>query len=280
MNNKFTALVLLIPILLVSTTCGIGKKRIIIAGSSTDEALIQLIGQEFSKKHNKSIQYIPSGSLQGIKMLMDGKCEMVVSPLKISNEQAWDAQKKGIAIKEFIIAYDAMVIIVNKSNSVKNLFLGQISDMFTGLLKNWGNAGDFKGDITVVELSDNSGTQNIMHDRFFESSSIAKNNVIVKSHKAVVSYVGAHKTAIGYISRVFLDNTVKVLKINSFDPSDDNIAKGYYPLKREVYIYIKDKAYQGSVKEFIDMILAKNGQSLIKKSGLIPVQDITGNITK
>lgn len=280
MNIKFVVLLLVVQVSLVVSACGLGKKEITIAGSVTAEAVMNTAADEFGKKQKALIRYIPAGSLPGIKKLLEGKCEMAVSSMKMPNNLLWDAQKKGILIKEFIVAYDVIVIIVNKSNSAGSLFMGQISDMYTGLLNDWESAAGYKGAITPVERDENSGTRNVMHNQFFESLNVSNAGITIKSDKAVVSYVSSHKNAIGYISRTFLDNSVKVIKIHGFDPSDVNTISGYYPLRREVYVYIKEKAFKGFPRAFIEMILSKKGQGIIKKAGFISVHEVPASLNK
>ncbi|MCX8011016.1 MAG: substrate-binding domain-containing protein, partial [Ignavibacteria bacterium] len=57
----------------------------------------------------------------------------------------------------------------------------------------------------------------------------------------------------------------------AFEPNDETIKNGDYPITRFLYLYTRSKP-TGAIKEYIDWILGPEGQSLVKKVGYFPVK--------
>ena len=252
--------------------CGKGNKRVItIHGSTTVEHVIKSVAESYEKSYSCKIDKTTDGSLKGLISLIDGKCEIADSLVKMPAELLLDAQKKGIIVKEYLIAYDIIVPIVHPSNRVNNLFLGQMSDIYTGLIKDWKDVDGRHGTICIVDWDDSSGARLFMHQRFFDSMTAVKDIVIKNSDTGVVSFVAEHPSAVGYISKSFVDSTVKTLTINGIKATRENIESGYYPLFREFFLYVREKSFNGPVKSFIEFVLSESGQEIVQKAGYIPV---------
>jgi phosphate transport system substrate-binding protein len=247
------------------------KQSITINGSTTLGTLIKSAAEVFENSHAVKINIVASGSLSGLAALLDGKSDIADSSVKIPGEQLWNARKKGVIVKEFLIGYDIIVPIVHPSNKVNNLFIGQLSDIYTGLLRYWKDVGGNQGNILVVDRNDNSGTKLVMSEQFFESKMIAPGSVKRNSDMDVVSYVARHPAAVGYISKRRCNEKVKSITINGFDAIKENVEKGYYPLYRELYLYVNEKSYQGEIKSFIEFMMSTKGQDIMNKAGFIPV---------
>ena len=52
-------------------------------------------------------------------------------------EMSLRAKKQNKKISAVTIGYDVIVPIVHKSNPLDNLFLGQLADMYAGLIDDW-----------------------------------------------------------------------------------------------------------------------------------------------
>jgi phosphate transport system substrate-binding protein len=247
------------------------KQSIAISGSTTMGTLIKSAAESFEKSHKVKINIRTSGSLKGLAALLEGKSDIADSSVKMPAELVWDAQKKGIKVKEFLIGYDIIVPIVHPANNVKNLFMGQLSDIFTGLLRNWKDVEGDQGSILVVDRNENSGTKLVMSERFFESKKIADGSIKRNNDRDVVSYVAQHPSALGYISKSCFNKKVKAININGFSATSESVEKGYYPLYRELYLYVNDKSYKEDIKLFIEFIMSTSGQDLLQKAGFVPV---------
>jgi len=90
---------------------------------------------------------------------------------------------------------------------------------------------------------------------------------------AFLSVVARNKKAIGYVGYGYLNDTVKVLFVNSVEPTIPNGKSGKYPIARKLYMYVNDVKIKPAAQNFIDFILSPEGQSIVKETGFIPIID-------
>jgi phosphate transport system substrate-binding protein len=64
--------------------------------------------------------------------------------------------------------------------------------------------------------------------------------------------------------------TVKLLRINGIEPSEENIRSGTYPLTVDIYA-VTAGTKNPRVSELIDWILSPSGQELVERSGYVGV---------
>ncbi len=245
--------------------------EIIISGSRTMEPALANLAESYNKNNETTITIISPGSVKGLTLLSEGRCDIASSSVKMPAQMVWETQKKGIVLKEHIIAYDIIVPIVHPSNQVTNLFQGQMADMYSGLIKDWKAVEVKPGKIIVVDRDDDSGTRLFMNERFFELKKPLETGIKVKSDAHAVAYVSKHPASVGYVSQRYVNGTVKEVAINGFSGTLENVEKSYYPLCRELYFYTTEKKYSVNVQSFIDFCMTKKGQDIIEKAGFIPV---------
>jgi len=108
-----------------------------------------------------------------------------------------------------------------------------------------------------------------MHERFFELTE-SKAAMTKKSDAEVAEYVSHHRNAIGYVSRSGRPQGVKAISINGIQPTDENVEKGYYPLRRELYVYGDEKRLDTESVGFINFMCGRRGKVLLRKAGFVP----------
>jgi phosphate transport system substrate-binding protein len=246
------------------------EKVIRVAGSKTMVSIIKNTSAAFVKTHNIRIEIDADESVRGFESLIGGSCDIVNSSIRIPAVQLLEAQRKTVAIKEILIAYDMIVPIVHPLNPINNLFLGQFSDIYNGLLRDWKDVGGYAGQILLVDWYDSSDTKLAMHEKFFESGNTIAGRNIQYSGNGIISYISKHKNSIGYISKIEYNKNVKPVLINGVGATPENVANGCYPLYREIYFYINEKFYKGTIKIYIDFVLSKKGQEILQNAGFIP----------
>ncbi len=73
-------------------------------------------------------------------------------------EEIKQAEANGITPVEFVVARDAIAVIVNPENPVRQLTLQQISDIYSGKINNWTEVGGDDRPIVRLSRETNSGT--------------------------------------------------------------------------------------------------------------------------
>ena len=125
-----------------------------IVGSTSVTPLVESLGQEFSKAHegvNIDVQGV--GSTAGIKAAIDGTADIGMSSRNLKDEE------KAAGVKEYIIAYDGIVIAVHPNNPVEDLDMKTIRKIFKGEITNWKEVGGENKEILVISREEGSGTR-------------------------------------------------------------------------------------------------------------------------
>lgn len=110
-----------------------GKKRIVIAGSTSIAPLMETLAEEYMKINpHIRIEIQQSGSSAGITSVTEGACHLGMVSRVLTEEE----RVKGI--KSVTMAIDGIVVIVNPENPIKTLTLEDIRKIFMGEIKKWG----------------------------------------------------------------------------------------------------------------------------------------------
>ena len=79
-------------------------------------------------------------------------------PARCRPKRSQQAKANGVDPVEFVIARDAIAVIVNPENPVSRLTLQQISDIYSGKINNWSEVGGEDRPIVRLSRETNSGT--------------------------------------------------------------------------------------------------------------------------
>jgi len=251
--------------------------RVVIQGSTTVLPIAQRCAEVFMKKHPQTdISVRGGGSGTGIAGLIDGICDIAISSREIKSNEIDKAREKGINPIAWVIAKDGIAVIVHPANPVKGLTLNQIKDIYSGKISNWKEVGGSNGRIVVVSRDSASGTYTCFQKLVMQKERVRPDALLQTSNATVVGVVKRTKGAIGYVGLGYLNGEVKVLSVEGIEPQEEMVSKGIYPLVRPLFIYTKEKS-KGIVKEFIDFVLGKEGQKIVREEGFIPVS--SGELT-
>jgi len=248
------------------------KANVVIKGSTT-VLPITLKAIEAYKKiaPGVGISVDGSGSGNGIKALLDGSCDIANSSRAMKKEEFTKAAASKGKIKEIIVAYDMIVPIVHPTNKVKNLTKEQLKGIYDGSIKDWSEIGGDKGKIVVISRDTSSGTYEYWHEDVMKKSEVRKDALLQASSGAVVSAVANNRRALAYVGFGYLNNRVHACQVNGVDPTLENGKSGKFPISRPLYNYVNEKNLSKEAKAFIDFIIGKDGQKLVKDAGFIPL---------
>jgi phosphate transport system substrate-binding protein len=252
--------------------------KIKIKGSDTVLPISQKEAEVYMKEHaGSSVTVVGGGSGVGIAALEDGSTDIAMSSRKLKMEEKMKFTDAKRNIKEVVVAYDALSIIVHPSNKISQLTREQLEEIFTGKITNWKEVGGDNMPIVVYTRESSSGTSEFMKEHVMSKKNFATSALSMPATGAIVQSVSQTKGAIGYIGFAYMEKTVKSLKV-SFDkganyikPSVENAKSGKYPITRTLQYYYDAKSEQ-AVKPFIDFVLSKEGQKLVSEVGYITLK--------
>ena len=88
-----------------------------------------------------------------------------------------------------------------------------------------------------------------------------------------MSTVAGNEYAIGYVSLGSLGDTVKAVKIDGAEATEENIKAGTYKVSRPFNIATKDDVSE-IAQDFINFILSEEGQKVVSENGYISLDDV------
>ncbi len=233
-------------------------------GSTSMQKVINTLGEAFMNE-NKSITftYNPTGSGSGIKAVQEGRCDIGLS------SRALKAEEKEAGLKETVLAYDGIAIIVNPENPVKDLTIEQIADIYTGKITNWKELGGNDAEIVLIGREAGSGTRDGF-ETITGTADACQYRQELTSTGDVITTVAQNPDAIGYASLASIKDTVKALSVNGVVPSEETVKDGSYAIQRPfVLVTVEGKALNEYAQKFFEYITSSEAAGLISAAGAV-----------
>ncbi len=254
-----------------------------IKGSDTIVNLSQAWAEEFMTANPRvSLAVTGGGSGTGIAALINGTTDIANSSRKIKKKELDDAQKAGYYPEEFKVAVDALAVIVNPANPVKELTIDQLSGIFTGKITNWNEVGGKNEKILVLSRERNSGTHMYFLEQVLRKGNekgpeqFAPSVLMLPSSEAIINETSTSESAIGYDGLGYISAKVKTIAVAKkggdpfVQPSKETAMNRTYPIWRFLYIYTGFKP-RGEIKAFLDFALSAKGQKIVEDMGFVPL---------
>lgn len=234
-------------------------------GSTSMEKFANALSESFMEKHPKvtvTAEFVGSGA--GVEAVNNGTADIGNSSRNLKDEEI----ANGVA--ENIVAIDGIAVVVDPANGAEDLTKQQLSDIYEGKVTNWKDAGGNDAPIVVVGRESGSGTRSAFEE-LLGLEDVCKYSNELDSTGAVMAKVASTPGAIGYVSLDVLDDTVKALKLEGAEPTEENIKAGSYFLSRPFVMATKGDLSEQSdlVKALFDYIYSDEGTEIVKSVGLI-----------
>lgn len=253
-------------------------------GSDTIVNLALAWAEKYQQIHPEiSISVTGGGSGTGITALLNKTVDIANASRQIKPEELDAAKKAGLNPQEFVIARDAIAVIVNPQNPVNHLTLQQLSQIYRGEINNWKEVGGEDRPIVRLSRETNSGT----HVYFLEAvvrlgsskdkTIFAPDTLLLPSSEGIIAEVRDNPNAIGYDGLGYVTKEVKMVAISSLDtpndfvlPSAETVTNKSYVISRNLFMYTQSTP-TGSVKDYLDWILSPEAQKIVTELGFVPV---------
>lgn len=251
--------------------------KITVKGSDTMVILAQKWAEGYmSKNPSTAIQVTGGGSGVGISALINGATDIANSsrPIKQSEIEKIKGRYGTLGV-EIPCAKDGISIYLNKANSISELSLKQIADIYSGKITNWKQVGGADANIKLYGRESSSGTFVYFKD-FVVKKDYAITCQTLPGTAAIVNAVKKDKYGVGYGGAAY-DTGVKDCKVKKDDkspaylPTAETIKNKTYPITRYLYMYLGSKP-TGATKKYIDWILSAEGQKVCTEVGYFPLR--------
>jgi phosphate transport system substrate-binding protein len=244
-----------------------------IKGSDTMLNLTTMLANEFMKTNSGISVYVDGGGTKtGIEALVNGSIDVCTASRLLKPEEIKImANQYGSIGVSTLVAKDALSIYLHPANPVKNLSLDDVKNIFTCKIINWKTVGGDNHPIRLITRSPNSGTYLYFKEHVLQTEDYCVRSEVIATTAEIVDIIAQDNYAIGY-GGIGYGEKVNHLPINNIEPSAENVRNETYPISRYLF-FVTRNAPEGVTKIFIDWVLSKYGQQLVKKVGFIPLWD-------
>jgi phosphate transport system substrate-binding protein len=261
-------------------------------GSDTLNNVMTLWAETFNKYYpNVKVQIEGKGSGTAPPALIGGTAQLGPMSRAMKSSEVDEFEKKfGYKPTQVRVAVDALAVFTNKDNPLKCMSFEQVDGVFSKSrrsgakedVKTWGQLG-LTGDwaarpISLFGRNSASGTYGFFKEHVMKNGDYKDEVKEQPGSASVVQGVTEDRFGIGYSGIGYKTSGVKALQLADkdqfFDGSYGNVTSGKYPLSRFLYLYVNKapgKPLDPLVKEYLKLILSKEGQEVVVKDGYLPL---------
>ncbi|SDU28275.1 phosphate ABC transporter substrate-binding protein [Desulfobacula phenolica] len=269
MNKYVPVFIFMLCLLMISSSVFAGE--LVIKGSTTVLPIAQKAAEAYMAEHpDVKISLSGGGSGNGIKAIIDGTADIGNASRFIKQKEVDLAHDKSVYPVPFRVALDAIVPVVNYKNTVDDLSLEQLKDIYLGKITNWSEVGGTPGKIVVISRDSSSGTFGVWKDLVMKKERVIPGALTVPSNGGIVQAVANTPGAIGYVGLGYLNGDIKSVKVNGTPGTEENTLNGSFPIARGLFMFTKGWP-TGDTMGFLSFILSQKGQELVKQAGSIPL---------
>jgi len=253
--------------------------NITVKGSDTLVILAQKWAEVYMGEHKEvKIQVSGGGSGIGFAALQSQTTDLCDAsrPAKAAEIAKCQVVFGGKRPTEYKVALDGLSVYVNPENTLKELTVEQVGDIFTGKIKNWKEVGGPDAPITVYSRENSSGTYEFFKEHVLKGKDFVASAQTMPGTAAIVQAVLKDKNSIGYGGAAYGGNS-KLLNIKKDEnspaiaPTEENVMTGTYPIWRHLYVYVNPNLDKGEIAAYLNWIRSDAGQKYVKDIGYYPL---------
>jgi phosphate transport system substrate-binding protein len=252
-------------------------------GSDTMVNLALAWAEAYAAQHpDVRISVTGGGSGTGLAALVNGTADIANASRAINKDETAKAAANGFQPIEFVVARDAIAVIVNPENPVSRLSLPQLSKIYSGRITNWREVGGEDRPIVLLSRETNSGThvyflQNVLRlGNAADKTLFSPDTLLMPSSEGISAEVRQNPNAVGYDGLGYVTPDLKTIAVALTDggpyvmPSIATVNDKTYPIARDLYMYTHGEP-AGAVKEYLDWIMAAKAQNVVAELGFVPI---------
>jgi phosphate transport system substrate-binding protein len=220
---------------------------IVAAGSSTVFPMAEgVIDRFYDEGYAGNLTYTSIGSGGGFERFSGGETDISGASRPIRQGEADAARANGIEPEEFIVAFDALAVVVNPANDwATELTLEELATLFS-TARTWADVREGFPDVEISRYI--PGTDSGTFDYFVEEIFDEDEGPILGSSRAnyseddnvLVQGVEGDEGAVGFFGFAYYvgeDDRLRAINVEGVEPNAAHVEDGTYPLARPLFIY-------------------------------------------
>ena len=223
-------------------------------GSSSMADVMSALQEAFREKEpGVTVNYSGTGSGAGVEAALSGTCDIGLSSRSLKSSE------KSQGAVAYVVALDAVAIVVHPSNPVRDLTVEQLAAVFTGEISNWRDLGGPDAPVAAYGREAGSGTRGAFEDAVGVTDRCVYTN-IYGSTGDVVGNVASNPNAIGYASLSAVRESVAAVAVEGVTCGEDTVRSGAYRLQRPFLMVVSASRPLGqAARAFLDF--AQSGEA-------------------
>lgn len=238
----------------------------------TRNAFMSDLAAAYEEETGVSISIAGGGATKGIRAItgkqadIGGACRFTL-----------DKSREEAGVSMIPVAWDALVVVVHKSNPIDSISLQQLRNLYQGKITNWSQLGGKRQPLELlIRKGKISGVGYTLRKHLFEDQDVDfKSKHVFPSSGPLEKTVEKNPRAIavtGIASAHKRD--FKILKLEGRDPNFENIRTGDYLLYRPLYlVHSKNAPNSLASDQFIRFALGPKGREIIRENQVVPYFD-------
>ena len=222
---------------------------IVAAGSSTvfplaEEVIARFYDEGYSQQY--SLTYTSIGSGAGYERFAAGDSDVSGASRPIREGEVEAARANGIEPEEFIVAFDALAVVVNPANDwATELSIEELATAFS-TAESWADVRDGFPDRTINRYipGTDSGTFDYFVEEVFDKDEEpilnASRTQFSEDDSVLVQGVEGDEGGVGFFGFAYYveeSDNLAAVNVEGVEPSGATVDDGSYPLARPLFIY-------------------------------------------
>ena len=250
-----------------------------LSGATTIQPIIEKIANAYYKETKEPLLIEGGGTESGIEKIIDGRSHVAMVARNLTEEE-----KSSFAYAT--IAVDAVAVIYNKNQKIKNLTKNELIRIYDGSIKKWKDIGCECPNLIVISRRTDRATLNVFEDYSGLKSPKRKNlppdaKLIrgdaweAESNINTLLWVAGLKGSIAIVSHaeaeryIAMGYPIRISSIENIYPSNESIKNGTYPIKRELNLLWRTD--NPKVEQFAKWIKNNSFKKAVEELGFVAV---------
>lgn len=255
-----------------------------------DEAVypvMKLIVEDFMRTYpDADVVMVPTSVQSAIVNFINDSTRMVVTGRPLNPAETGILQEVGTEYREYHIAIDAVAVVTNRANPVREMSLSRLDSILTGNLFRWPPWGGKLYPVQLALGSVHSSTTQIVREQLLAGRPFSRATQYFDSSAEVLEFVQQNENALGLVALSWLQGREEAVTVVALgdpdmppDPSEPagrfykplqaHVYRHYYPLTTNVYLYNRELLMTVGLG-LISYANNIQGQRLVQSSGLVP----------